>query len=177
MIADDKTLSIYVLIAFIRQWFYSNIDHALSGFLPSMNESIFDAILLFFRLQVITTTPKVEDKLRSLLHLQERKQKLKTRQMIAKSKSKGLSMNQSSLTTPSKRPRPPKTFQPDWILGRHKRKDIDDPLEALKCLMSSLSIKWDHIKLCSRDKLTQTAPENQWCITLWFYQMYLLIST
>ncbi|PIK33546.1 hypothetical protein BSL78_29642 [Apostichopus japonicus] len=91
---------------------------------------------------VIVTTPKVDEKLCSLLHLQERKQKLKTRQMIAKSKSKGLAtMNQSAFATPSKRPRPPKTFQPDWILGRHKRPDIEDPLEALKCLMNSLNVK------------------------------------
>lgn len=92
--------------------------------------------------KILLGTSKINDKLRSLLNLQERKLKLKTRQMIAKSKSQGMSMTPSQLMTPSKKKRLVQSFQPDWVLGRFKRQDLEDPIEALKCLMGALNIKF-----------------------------------
>ncbi|KAJ8023278.1 Abnormal spindle-like microcephaly-associated protein-like [Holothuria leucospilota] len=90
--------------------------------------------------KILLGTFKINDKLHSLLNLQERKLKLKTRQMIAKSKKQGMSMTRSQSMTPSKK----KTgAELSALLGSWEiyKTRFRGPIEALKCLMGAFNIK------------------------------------
>ena len=91
--------------------------------------------------------PKIADKIASIHRLTERKHKMDTKRLDTRKRLNSGSnylnrscMNNSVMgATPAKQHR--RAVQPEWVLGRGKLRDIQDPVKAVMYLMDALGLR------------------------------------
>lgn len=92
------------------------------------------------RAEEVTKIPKATERLQSIYKLTFRKQQLDKQRTVVKQKMNASINGSFFIAATPRKSRPAPKFAPDWVLSKHRLKDIVDPLRAIQMVAETLSI-------------------------------------